>query len=377
MTAAGLIFSNIHDQSIRELTQNRTMASVPFGCRYRLIDFALSNMVNSDITKVGIVTHNNYQSLFDHIGNGKDWDLARRSGGIKILPPFIASYSSPMHEKLYSTRLEALMGVMGFIKNCKEDHLVLSDCDVICNIDLSDVLRYHEENKADITVVSTDYRFGDAVYHSNIVKLESDGEGRLLSLTKEKPTDGVQTISSNIMVVKRSYLLTLLAEAAAKGQKDFYLDAMLPNIGKDRFFVYRYEGYYAAIASLEGFFAANMELLSREKSKQLFQVPGFPIYTKVRNSAPTKYSAGAVVKNSYIADGCTIEGTVENSLLFRGVRVAKGVTVRNCIILQDTYIGADVSLNCVITDKNVIIKEGRVLSGHETMPFFISKGMTV
>ena len=377
MTAAGLIFSNIHDQSIRELTQIRTMASVPFGCRYRLIDFALSNMVNSDITKVGIITHNNYQSLFDHIGNGKDWDLARRSGGIKILPPFISSSSSPMHDKLYSTRLEALMGVMGFIKHCNEDHLVLSDCDVICNIDLSDVLKYHDENRADITIVSTDYRFGDVAYHSNIVKLESDGEGRLLSLSKEKPTDGVQTISSNIMVVRRSYLLTMLAEAAAKGQKDFYLDAMLPNIGKDRFFVYRYEGYYAAIASLEGYFAANMELLSREKSKQLFQLPGFPIYTKVRNSAPTKYSADAVVKNSYIADGCTIEGTVENSLLFRGVRVAKGVTIRNCIILQDTYIGADVSLNCVITDKNVIIKEGRVLSGHETMPFFISKGMTV
>ena len=377
MTAAGLIFSNIHDQSIRELTQNRTMASVPFGCRYRLIDFALSNMVNSDITKVGIITHNNYQSLFDHIGNGKDWDLARRSGGIKILPPFISSYSSPMHETLYSTRLEALMGVMGFIKNCKEDHIVLSDCDVICNINLADVLKYHEENKADITVVSTDYHFGDAAHHSNIVKLESDQEGRLIGLTKEKPTDGVQTISSNIMVVKRSYLLTLLNNAAAKGQKDFYLDAMLPQIGKDRFFVYKYEGYYAVIASLEGFFAANMELLSRERSKQLFQVPGFPIYTKVRNSAPTKYSTDAVVKNSYIADGCTIEGTVENSLLFRGVRVAKGVTVRNCIILQDTYIGANVSLNCVITDKNVIIKEGRVLSGHETMPFFISKGMTV
>jgi glucose-1-phosphate adenylyltransferase len=274
------------------------MASVPFGCRYRLIDFALSNMVNSDITKVGIVTHNNYQSLFDHIGNGKDWDLARRSGGIKILPPFISSYSSPMRETLYSTRLEALMGVMGFIKNCKEDHLVLSDCDVICNTDLSEVLRYHEDNQADITVVSTNYRFGDVAYHSNIVKLECDDEGRLTGLSKEKPTEGVVTISSNIIVVKRSYLMTLLTNAAARGQKDFYLDAMLPNIGKDRYFVYRYEGYYAAIASLEGFFAANMELLSREKSKQLFQVPGFPIYTKVRNSAPTKYSADAVTVNA-------------------------------------------------------------------------------
>ncbi len=377
MTAAGLIFSNIHDQSIRELTQNRTMASVPFGCRYRLIDFALSNMVNSGITKVGIITHNNYQSLFDHIGNGKDWDLARRSGGIKILPPFIASYSSPMQETLYTTRLEALMGVMGFIKNCKEDHLVLSDCDVICNIDLSEVLSEHEENNADITFVSADYNFGDVSYHSNIVKLESDAEGRLLSVAKDRPSAGKQTISSNIMVVKRSYLLNLLNIAAAKRQKDFYLDAVLPNIGTDRYFVHRYEGHYAVIASLEGFFAANMALLNVETRKELFQNSEFPIYTKVRNSAPTKYTETACVKNSYIADGCTIEGTVENSLIFRGVRINKGVTVRNSIILQDTYIGADVLLNCVITDKNVIIKEGRTLSGHESMPFFIGKGMTV
>ncbi len=377
MTAAGLIFSNIHDQSIRELTQNRTMASVPFGCRYRLIDFALSNMVNSDITKVGIITHNNYQSLFDHIGNGKDWDLARRSGGIKILPPFISSSSSPMQETLYSTRLEALMGVMGFIKNCKEDHLVLSDCDVICNIDLSKVLAEHDANNADITFVSVDRTFGDVSYLSNIVKLESDAEGRLLSVEKDRPAPGKQTISSNIMVVKRTYLLNLLNIAAAKRQKDFYLDAVLPNIGKDRYFVHRYEGYYSVIASLEGFFAANMELLCAEKRNELFNNPDFPIYTKVRNSAPTKYTETANVKNCYIADGCTIEGTVENSLIFRGVRIAKGVTVRNCIILQDTYIGADVSLNCVITDKNVIIKEGRTLSGHESMPFFIGKGMTV
>ena len=134
MTAAGLIFSNIHDQAITELTNQRTMASVPFGCRYRLIDFALSNMVNSDITKVGIVTHNNYQSLLDHIGTGKDWDLSRRSGGIKLLPPFIASYTGPEANKLYSTRLEALMGVTNFINRCKEDVLVLSDCDAVCNI---------------------------------------------------------------------------------------------------------------------------------------------------------------------------------------------------------------------------------------------------
>ena len=154
MAVAGLIFSNIHDSAIPEFTNVRTMASVPFGCRYRLIDFPLSNMVNSGITKIGVVTHNNYQSLMDHIGTGKDWDLARRSGGIKILPPYISSSDSSAMVGLYSTRLEALMGVTGFISRCNEEYLVLCDCDGICNIDLSDVVQKHIDNNADITIVT-------------------------------------------------------------------------------------------------------------------------------------------------------------------------------------------------------------------------------
>ena len=140
MTAAGLIFSNIHDISIPEMTAERTMASIPFGGRYRLVDFTLSNMVNSGIDKVGIITHNNYRSLMDHIGNGKDWDLARRSGGIMILPPFVTAYENPRANQLYTTRLEALMGVREYITHCDEDVIVLSDSDVVCNIDLSDVI---------------------------------------------------------------------------------------------------------------------------------------------------------------------------------------------------------------------------------------------
>ena len=144
MTAAGIIFSNIHESTIPELTGQRTMASIPFGGRYRLIDFALSNMVNSGITKVGVVTHYNYQSLLDHIGNGKDWDLARYDGGIKILPPFITAYDNNTTGRAHSTRLGALMGIMDFINRCNEDVLVLSDCDVICNVDLKEALLMHE-----------------------------------------------------------------------------------------------------------------------------------------------------------------------------------------------------------------------------------------
>ena len=148
MSVAGIIFSNIHDTNMPELTRNRTMASVPFGCRYRLIDFTLSNMVNSNINNISVITHYNYQSLMDHIGSGKDWDLARKSGGIKILPPFITAYANNSNS-LYSTRLEALKSVNNSISKIPDDYVVLSDCDIICNIDLNDMVENHIANNAD------------------------------------------------------------------------------------------------------------------------------------------------------------------------------------------------------------------------------------
>ena len=376
MNAAGLIFSNIHDQSVPQLTNNRTMASVPFGCRYRLIDFALSNMVNSDITKIGIITHNNYQSLLDHIGTGKDWDLARRSGGIKILPPFITSYTSPEANKLYTTRLEALMGVMSFIRRCNEEHIVMSDCDAICNIDISAALDQHAATDADITIVGAHLNNDASANNTSLIELETSEDGKLTGVSRGIPSANAE-VSTNIVIVKRSYLISALNEASSRGYSHFYMDLISKNMNKDKFYVYHHTGYYNIIGSLEAYFTCNMELLAPDKRRELFERSNFPIYTKVRNSAPTKYTENASVKNSYIADGCVIDGTVENSIIFRGVKVGKGAVIKNAIILQDTYIGSDVTLNCVITDKNVVINDGRMLSGHQTMPFFIGKGMRV
>ena len=376
MNAAGLIFSNIHDQSIPQLTGNRTMASVPFGCRYRLIDFALSNMVNSDITKVGIITHDNYQSLLDHIGTGKDWDLARRSGGIKILPPFITSYTSPEANKLYTTRLEALMGVMSFIRRCTEENIVMSDCDAICNVDISEAIKQHTETDADITIVGARLSSGLTENNTSLIELEADADGKLLGVSRGTPSNQAE-VSTNIVIIKRSYLVSALNEASSRGYSHFYLDLISKNIEKGKFYVYHHTGYYNIIGSLEAYFSCSMELLDPNIRRELFECPNFPIYTKVRNSAPTKYTENANVKNSYIADGCVIDGTVENSIIFRGVKVGRGSVIKNAIILQDTYIGSRVTINCVITDKNVVINDGRMLSGHQTMPFFIGKGMRV
>ncbi len=377
MTAAGLIFSNIHDECLPELTRLRTMASVPFGGRYRLIDFPLSNMVNSGISKVGIITHYNYQSLLDHIGTGKDWDLARRSGGIKILPPFITAYDAKATNSLYNTRLEALLGVTNFISRCTEDVLVLSDCDTICNIDLSKVLARHEETGADITVV-TKRVSGDnynAERHSVLVLDEND---KIIDAAEySSDVKGAFNVSTNIMVITRRYLITVLNDAAAHGYTSFFRDIIAKNVGKADFRAYRFDGFYSLINNLPGYFETSMKLLESEVREELFESQDRPVFTKVRNSAPTSYAASAKVSNSIVADGCVIEGEVENCVVFRGVKVGKGTVVRNSILLQDTYVGQNVNLNCVITDKNTVIRDGRNLSGHESMPFYIGKGIMV
>lgn len=378
MKAAGLIFSNIHDASIPELTKPRTMASIPFGGRYRLIDFALSNMVNSDITTVGLITHNNYQSLLDHIGTGKDWDLARRSGGIRILPPFITS-GSRGGERLYTTRLEALVGVKNFVENCGADHVIISDCNMICNIDFSDALDNHIANNADITIITKlvntiELKFPLDKY-INIVDYNEDGE--IVDYVAYDSQEGELHINTNMMIVKRSYLLALINEADARGYTSFSKDIVRRNLGKHRFYAFEYDGYFNYIDSMQKYFFCNMKMLDSSKRKLVFHIKNRPIYTKVRNSAPTRYTENAKVTNSIIADGCVIDGVVENSILFRGVKVGKGTVIKNSILLQDTYTGDDVYLNCVVTDKNVTIKNGKMLSGHETLPFYIGKGTTV
>ena len=376
MTVAGLIFANIHDQSIPELTRVRSMASVPFGCRYRLIDFTLSNLVNSGINHIGLITHHNYQSLLDPIGTGKDWDLARRSGGIKLIPPNVAGYDSAAAAKT-THRLEALLGARDFIAHCSEDVFVLSDCDIICNIDLSKVIEAHAAAKADITFVTKRVDAAGMHLAEQVTIIDADEQGNVTGVTQSKPQEGLINLYTNIMVVSRDYLTAVLANATAHGHRSFIKDVILPSLGTAAFRTYEYNGWYAYVGSLEGYFSSSMDMLTQEAREGLFAVKNRPVLTKVRNSAPTKYKEGADVKNSFIADGCVIEGTVENSILFRGVKIGRGTVVKNCILMQDTFTGDNVTLNCVITDKDVTIRDGRNLSGHETMPFFVGTGGSV
>lgn len=377
MSVQGIIFSNLHDKNIPELTLRRTMASVPYAGRYRLIDFALSNMVNSGITSVSVITHYNYQSLMDHIGAGKDWDLARRSGGIKILPPYMTAYANQSNA-LYNSRMEALKSVNYSVSRFTSDYVVLSDCDVICNVDLNDMINDHIENNADITIAVKRVLLNKDSASRNVI-IDADPEGRIVDINPY-PTNvnGYRDIDLNILVINRDYLQSVVVDAIAHGYTSFNRDVIARNTARRNFRIYKYDGYFANIGSLADYYSHCMELLGTPENRdEIFGIKTRPIYTKVRNSAPTRYAESSVVKNSLVADGCIIDGTVENSIIFRGVKISRGATVKNSILFQDTVIGENVFLNCVITDKNVVIRDGRILSGHETLPFFVEKNRLV
>lgn len=377
MSASGIIFSNIHDNNIPELTRLRTVASVPFACRYRFIDFTLSNMVNSNIYNISVITHYNYHSLMDHIGSGKDWDLARRSGGIKILPPYITAYANNVNA-LYQTRLEALKSVNYSISRLNDDNVVLSDCDVICNVDLNDIIAYHTKTDADMTVAVKTVDL-TAEQAKNNVLLTSNENGEITDCLAY-PTDftGTADINLNIIVMKTKYLKQIVLDAIAHNYTSMTRDVISRNIGHHNYRVYKYDGYFACISSFADYYAHSMELIRNPEARNaLFNVKDRPVYTKVRNSTPAYYSATSSVKDSFVADGCVIEGTVENSILFRGVKVGRNATVKNSVLMQDTVICDQAFLNFVITDKNAVIRDGRMLSGADTQPFYISKGKMI
>lgn len=373
----GIIFSNLHDDAIPELTKVRTMASLPFACRYRLIDFPLSNLVNSGINNVYVVTTRNYQSLLDHVGSGKDWDLARRSGGLKVMTPYMSAFAGTGIAR-FNSRMEALKSITNTIFNMTSDYVVLADCDGICNIDISDMVAQHERTGADITVAVKKMNVTPEKAARSII-VESDEEGRITdALIRPSRLAGEYDVNINIWVVSRRYLQVMVHDAMARNLTSMSRDFLARNAAFAKYMVYRYDGFYANFSSLQDYFTCSMGLLGdSDERNSIFGVKNRPIITKVRNSTPTKYSEGAKVKNSLIADGCVIEGTVENSILFRGVKVGKNTVIKNSILFQDTYTGNSVNLNCVITDKNVVIRDYRTLSGYESMPFCIEKGKMI
>ena len=366
----GLVFANMHDTTLGDMTKNRTMGSVMFGGRYRLIDFPLSNMVNSGISEVGVITKSNYQSLLDHLGSAREWDLARKKGGLYILPPF-----GNVESTLYRGRIEALYGAMSFIKHSRAKYVILSDCDVVTNIDYKPIVAAHIESGADITAVAH-----TGVYSSDDIKTSTvfnvDADKNVTSVLINPDISGTCTTSLNVFVMSMDFLIETVNDAMARGNVSFKRNILQEKCRELKIKIYEYDNYFSKLNSPESYFKSNMALLEPENARKLF-VPKRSIYTKVSDNAPVKYDLDSKVSNSLIADGCIIEGEVENSVLFRGVKVGKGAKVKNCILMQGTVVGDNAELNYLITDKNVSICENHILTSSPQYPMYVGKGASV
>ena len=371
MKAAGIIFSSIHNETIDELTRKRTSASIPFGARYRLIDFVLSNFLYADITDIGILTQKNYQSLMDHVGSGKDWDLSRKNGGLIIFPP----YSSHRSDFLYENRFEALQSVNGYIEKSNVDYFILTDSDNVNMVDYNKVLDFHKNHDADLTLIYKKMNVTEDMTHNLSFKIgEND---RIVGSNLHSKLNENCNVFLNITIINKSLLSSLLSDALVVGAKSFTRDVIHNNVKSLKMFGYKYDGIYLRMSSMENYFKGNMSLLKEDVRNELFGDDQHKIYTKVRDSAPTRYGSNAKVENCFVADGCIIEGTVINSIIFRGVKIAKGAVVENSILMQDTTVSNKCHLSYVVTDKNVIIKENNTLAGCEKVPFYLGKYQVV
>lgn len=374
ISAVGIIFSSLNNNTLSRLTSDRTVAAIPFSCRYRLVDFCLSNLVNANISNIHIVANYNYRSLLEHIGSGKDWDLARRSGGINMISPFQTARASS--EKLFSTRMEALKNMHEYINEFKEEYVVLMDSDHVLNIDISHVIKTHEQTGASVTFVT--HRIPTNYTSKTPRMMLSSVAGKITDISMNSSyNEKNPELSLNIFVMKTVYLRKIIEDAEAHSI-DSLTKIFLSNYKQSNYRTYKYDGYVASVSSFLDYYKCSIELAKSESARNsLLWKKEFPIFTRVHNSAPTVHKSTAIVENSMIADECVIEGTVINSVLFRGVTVEKGAVVRDSVLFHGTHIGKNAEINCIVTDKDVYVTDNVKLSGNENMPFYIQKNRKV
>ncbi len=370
MKAMGVIFSNIHDGSLGELTNHRTVASLPFGGRYRQIDFALSNMSNSGIYNVGIITKHNYRSLMDHLGSCSAWDMNRKKEGVVFLPPFAEGNTGAV----YKGKLEALFSAYHFLDNKAYDYVVVCDSTVLCNIDFDAVIAEHIRMGNDVTVVA-----GAAVESNSYpLVLGVSEEGAVSELMIDTAAEDGALAGMGMFVMNRAKLVAAIREAHSKGYTHFERDFLQRgyNEGTLRVGAYRFDGVVLHNGDIVRYYKNNMALLDKNVRDGLF-LKNSPIYTKVRDEAPTYYAKGSRIANCIIADGCVVRGTAEDSVIFREVSIEADAKVKSCVIMQGTKIGRGAELECVILDKNVTVTEGAKLKGTPAHPVIVKKGETV
>lgn len=365
----GIIFAYEKRNDLRELGEIRSAASIPFGGRYRAVDFALSNLVNAGATDVGIVLHGRYQSMLDHLGTGKAWDLSRKRGGLRVLPPF--NYQQDWGVLPFRGKIEALAGVRTYLDTVRQDYVALMDGDLVVNLPLADIYESHVKSGADITVVCGNDSFAtdDGTY------FEKNSEGRitevLFRLHQPRGYRGLE-----VYILSTELLKELVDECSGKDQFSWRRDVLQAK--KDSLYLrsYIWSGFAAQIRSVQEYYDRSMQLLDPAIRAELF-TPERPIRAKGADKSSTYVGAEGRCVNSLVAEGCRIEGTVENSVLFPGVVVEAGAVVRNCVLFKEDIVRSNAQLAYIIADKDVEILPDRTLMGHATYPIVLAKGSKV
>lgn len=367
----GIINLSESDENIKDLTLTRTIASIPLLGRYRVIDFALSNMVNAGITNVGIYTYGKSRSLWQHLGSGKPYGLDRKRDGLFVFYP----ECSPEDNIRRAGDLEQFKLHMDYLKVSTQQYVVLSRSYMICNVDLAEMVRQHKKTGADITIAfKTMENSVGRFMGCDTVHL--DEEENVIGLGKNLGKEKHYNISLEMYVMKRELLIKMIESAIQKGEAHFLKEVIFNRMPLLKVIGFRFQGYLGCINSSVNYFKTNMDLLDPNASRELFNANG-KIHTKIMDAPSTQYTEESYVSNSLIANGCIIEGTVENSILCRDVHVKKGAIVRNAIIMPNAVISETTNLNYVILDKNVTITPRKMLFGDNSNPFVIKKNMVL
>ena len=373
----GVVYTTKDDLTLRELTSQRAVAAIPVAGRYRIIDFTLSNMVNSGVRNVGIIAQRNYHSLMDHIGSGKEWDLHTRNNGLFILPPFLTRENGGE----YSGIVEALRANFDYLRRSQQKYAIVTSSDYIMNTSFEPMIKQHIESGADITLMYRKFTPNDLDISRSSKNshafIDVDEDGTVRDMEVNPNAANYDNLYMEVLLVKRTLLIHLIDQAVSHGAKSMTQDVLRPYIssGALKIMAYRMEGYYRRIETIKSYFNFNLDLLNYDVRKELFNTQ--PVYTKTRDEVPAVYRTGAQVRNSLVADGCVIEGTVENCILFRGVHVARGASLKNCIIMQDSYVEEFVELENVILDKAVTVRSHGRMVGQRQYPIVIGKGVTL
>ena len=362
--AMGLILADNKKISLGELTGPRAISAIPFAGRYRIIDFMLSNMVNSGIKNVGVLTYNKYKSLMDHLGTGAAWNLDRKNDGLHILPPYVNSETSNMNSD------EELAGVLDFLRTSRSTYVIVAASNVVFNTTFDDMIESHENTGADITVM---YNRDATKYGSPSYILEVDNDGFVKDMLYNPQKSSSNKCSLGVICLRRDMLVDIISKQMSHGVTHFGIHSMVKMFDEIKVHAFEYKGTALRINNVQTYFNASMELLSDSVRNDLFW-SGEPVYTKVKDEAPTLYFDNAHVSDSILSDGCRIYGNVEKSIVFRSVTVSKNTTIKNCVIMQDVHISENCYLENVILDKNSFVRPGVKLVGHHDFPVVIGKG---